>query len=96
MGGRGSSSGVKSASSKSTAKSKTSKGGGSISAVNTKFTGKQISAMSRKQLEAVATAVVIKQNVKRGLSESEAARRASLLMDGNSSAQLRKFIKKYG
>ena len=95
MGGRGSSSGAKSTSSKSSVKSKTSKGN-SISATNTKFTGKQISSMNRKQLETVAKAVFIKQNVKRGLSESEAAKRASLLMDGNSTAQLRKYIKRNG
>ena len=52
--------------------------------------------MSRSKLESVATAVFIKQNVKLGLSPAEAERRAKLLMDGNSAAQLKKYIKRHG
>ena len=52
--------------------------------------------MSRSQLEDVARAVYIKQNMARGLSASEALRRANALMDANTTAQLKKFIKKRG
>lgn len=99
MGGRGSSSGSAKGGGggSSTAKS----GGGSSTATkalptSTKYTTKEIGSMSRSKLESVATAVFIKQNVKRGLSPAEAERRAKLLMDGNSTAQLKKYIKKYG
>lgn len=76
-------------------------GGGSSAATkalstNTKYTTKEIDSMSRSKLESVATVVFIKQNVKRGLSPAEAERRAKLLLDGNSTAQLKKYIKRYG
>lgn len=63
---------------------------------NTKFTSSQINSMSRSQLETVATAIFVRQNTSRGLSTEEATRRAGLLMDGNTSAQLRKYIRKNG
>ena len=71
-------------------------GAGDIAEINTKFTQKQLDGMSRSQLEDVARAVYIKQNMARGLSASEALRRANALMDGNTTAQLKKFIKKRG
>ncbi len=94
MGGRGSASGV--------AKAGSVSGGGkstksnSLSAMNTKFSTKEISKMSRRQLEIAARAVFVKQNVAKGLSATEADRRASLLMSGNTDAQLRKYIKRNG
>ena len=87
MGGRGSASG---------------KGGGAANSksswqnMNTKFTSKQISSMSRSQLETVAKAIYIKVNMARGKSESEALYSATGLMPGNTDAQLRKYIKRYG
>lgn len=70
-------------------------GGGAIAkALDTNFTPKQIDSMSRSQLETVAMAVYVKKNAGAGLSTAEALRRARLLLDGNSTAQLRKYIKK--
>lgn len=63
---------------------------------DTKFTARQISAMSRSQLETAAKAVYIKVNTARGVSESEALYRANSLIGSNSDAQLRQYIKKYG
>lgn len=83
MGGRGSS-------------SKMSSSRASVTNVNTKFTSKELSSMGRSQLESVARAVFIKQNVARGLTTEEASRRARLLMGGNTDAQLRKYIKRHG
>lgn len=77
-------------------KSSSGKNTKSISGINTKFSTKEISSMSRKQLEEVARAVFIKQNMARGLSESEADYRARSLMSGNTTAQLRKYVKKNG
>lgn len=87
MGGRGSSSGAR-GSNKSNGKT--------FANLNTKFTTKQISSMSRSQLETAAKAVFVKMGMKQGLSASEALYRASSLMGGNSDAQLRKYIKKNG
>ena len=69
-------------------------GGAAAKAFNTNFTSKEIDAMSRSQLETVAMAVYAKKNAGAGLPTSEALRRAKLLLDGNSTAQLRKYIKK--
>jgi len=63
---------------------------------NTKFTSAEIDSMNRKQLETAAKAIYTKVNTARGLTESEALRRANSLMDGNTDAQLRKYIKKHG
>lgn len=88
MGGRGSSGG--------------GGGGGRSSAsqksfnTNTKFSKTEINAMSRSQLETVATAVFIKKGIASGLSASEAAYRAKSLMSGNTSAQLKRYISKNG
>lgn len=59
-----------------------------------KPTAKQIDAMGRGELERLATETFVKQNITKGLTEDEARRRARLLMDGNTDAQLRKYIKK--
>ena len=67
-----------------------------IKATNTKFSTTQINSMSRRQLENVATAVFAKQNMARGLSAEEAVYRARSLMSGNTTAQLRKYIKRNG
>lgn len=79
MGGRGSSSGLRS-------------GGGGL----TKVSASDLKKMSRKQLERAATSIFANRSVKSGLSRAEGTRRAKLLMSGNTDAQLRKYIKKYG
>lgn len=93
MGGRGGSSGI----------GKQAGGGGSsssaaakIASTNTKFSTAQINSMSRSQLETVAVAVFAKQNMARGLSAEEAVYRAKSLMSGNTTAQLKKYIKRNG
>lgn len=84
MGGRGSSSGL---------------GGGAGAAEKNfsipKFTGKQLAQMSRKQLRTIAIAISANDMMSNGLSKAEAVRRATLL-DGDTDAQLRKYISKYG
>lgn len=85
MGGRGASSGL---------------GGGSNAPDKKlsvpKVTGKQLARLSRKHLESLATAISANDMMGRGLSQSESVRRATSLIDGNSDAQLRKYISKYG
>ena len=85
MGGRGASSGL---------------GGGAGAAAKNfnvpKVTGKQLARLGRKQLESLATAISANDMMGRGLSQSESVRRATSLIDGNSDAQLRKYISKYG
>ena len=61
-----------------------------------KVTGAQLKAMGRKQLETMAVAIFANRSSKTGLSLSEGMSRAQSLLDGNSDAQLRKFISKYG
>ena len=55
----------------------------------------QISRLSRKSMEDVATALFANNAVKSGLTQTEGVRRARALMSGNSDAQLRKYIAKY-
>ena len=55
-----------------------------------------VDKMSRKQLVAKAHEIYIKNQGHFGLSEEEAERRFRLLIDGNTDAQLRKYIKKHG
>jgi len=85
MGGRGASSGF---------------GGGSSAAGKSfsspKVTSKQLAKLGRKQLETIATAISANDMMGRGLSQSESVRRATSLMSGNTDAQLRKYISKYG
>lgn len=59
-----------------------------------KLSTAELSKLKRPQLVKIAKAVFINSNVKMGLSPSEAARRFDLLQDGNTTAQLRKYIKK--
>ena len=93
MGGRGGSSGMNKGAGGG---SSSTNSAAAIKAANTKFSTAEINSMSRSQLETVAIAVFAKQNMARGLSAGEAIRRAKALMDGNTTAQLRKYIKKYG
>lgn len=61
-----------------------------------KVTPAQLKKMSRSQLETLASAIYANEAVKSGLSQAEGVRRASSIMDGNTDAQLRKYISKYG
>lgn len=61
-----------------------------------KVTGAQLKAMGRKQLETMVTAISANRSVKAGLSQAEGVRRANALLDGNTDAQLRKYISKHG
>lgn len=54
-----------------------------------------LAQLSRPQIVSLAKAVYINSNVRNGLSPTEAARRFRLLEDGSTTAQLRKYIKKY-
>lgn len=94
MGGRGSASGGKTGGSGGAGGSVGS--GSDLQNMNTKFTSKQISSMNRSQLETAAKAVYIKVNMARGLSAAESMYRAASLLGGNSDAQLRRYIKRYG
>lgn len=60
-----------------------------------KFTSKQIRLMNRSQLATIARAVYINKNTSSSISASTAARRFDLLLDGNTTAQLRKYILKH-
>lgn len=82
MGGRGSSSGL--TSQKNTID------------IPTKFTKAELKKMSRTQLEKIATAIYAKRAMSSGLTHEEAVRRARALMDGNTTAQLQKYVNKYG
>lgn len=59
-----------------------------------KVSSAQLKSMSRRQLITMATAIFANGAVKSGLSQAEGVRRATLLMDGNTDVQLRKYIKK--
>lgn len=63
-------------------------GGGGYTAV----TKAQAAKMSRGQLERLATRIYAKNAVSQGLSRAEGVRRATALMDGNTTAQLRKYV----
>lgn len=82
MGGRGSS----------------GKGGGGSggSSQNTfsvpKLTSKQINALSRSELETLATALYANEAMKQGLTRDEGVRRARSLLSGNTTAQLKKYV----
>lgn len=64
--------------------------------IKTDYTMKQLNNMSRSQLETIAREVARKNAKRQGLTEAEALRRFGLLLDGNTTAQLRKYINKYG
>ena len=59
-----------------------------------KLSSAALAQLKRPQLLKIAKAVYVNANVKLGLSPAEAARRFDLLQDGNTTAQLRKYIKK--
>lgn len=69
--------------------------GGRGGATSSKYTTKQLGGMTRAQLLPVARRIFVRQNMAAGLSRKEATRRFSLLEDGNTTPQLRKYIKKY-
>ena len=61
-----------------------------------KVSGEQLKKMSRSSLETLAAAIYANRAMSMGLSRSEGVKRAKALMDGNTTAQLRKYILKYG
>lgn len=88
MGGRGSSSGLSAGQTKAAAK-------------ETPFDVPKVSnnllkSIDRSSLETLATAIYANNAMKSGLSQAEGVRRARALMSGNTDAQLRRYIKKYG
>ena len=62
----------------------------------TKYTMAELRGMSRPELERVARAVAAEHAPAQGVSEAEALRRFDMLVDGNSDAQLRKYINQHG
>ena len=62
----------------------------------TSYTTQELSGMNRSQLEAIAYDVAVKRAGIQGITEDEALRRARALMNAQSVAQLRRYIKKYG
>ena len=97
MGGRGASGGGRSSSvgSGTAIKSRTS-GGKSASIKIPTFTKASISKMNRSGLETLATAIFANRATAQGLSIQEGIHRAKSLMSGNTTAQLRKYVLKYG
>ncbi len=60
-----------------------------------KRTATEISGMTRKQTISAAKQVYIRNNMQKGLSRNEAEYRFNALVDGNTTAQLKKYIKRY-
>lgn len=77
-------------------KQKSASGGGSSGNLPTvqKKTPAQIKNMTRKEAVAAAKDIFIRNNMKMGLSQAEATRRFNALIDGNTTAQLKKYIKR--
>lgn len=96
MGGRGSSSGIAAGRTKKSGGGSSNSAANKILSANTKFSTAQINSLNRSQLETAAIAIFAKQNTARGLSIEEAIRRAKSLMSGNTTAQLKKYIKRNG
>ena len=97
MGGRGASGGGRSGSvGSSTAVKKQASGGKSASIKIPAFTKASISKMNRSGLETLATAIFANRATSQGLSIQEGIHRAKSLMSGNTTAQLRKYVLKYG
>lgn len=96
MGGRGSSSGIAAGRAKKGGGGSSDSAANKILSANTKFSTAQINSLNRSQLETAAIAIFAKQNTARGLSIEEAVRRAKSLMSGNTTAQLKKYIKRNG
>lgn len=97
MGGRGASGGGRSSSvgSGTAVKSRTSGGKSAFIKIPT-FTKASISKMNRPGLETLATAIFANRATSQGLSIQEGIHRAKSLMSGNTTAQLRKYVLKYG
>lgn len=66
--------------------------GGRGGAAASKYTAKQLGGMSRAQLVNAARKVYVSRGGGMGLSRTEAGKRFDALQDGNSMAQLRKYI----
>ena len=62
----------------------------------TKYTMKELNGMSRAKLIRLAMATMVKNAAREGLTRAEALQRAELLMDGNTTPQLRKYINQRG
>lgn len=58
------------------------------------MTAGQIDDMGRGELEAASLGVYVRENVARGMTEQQAVERFYLLVDGNSDAELRKYLKR--
>lgn len=61
-----------------------------------KMSKAKVSKMSRSELESWATAIYANNAMKSGLSKADGVYRAKSLMSGNTTAQLRKYVTKYG
>lgn len=97
MGGRGASGGGRSSSvGRGTAVKSRTSGGKSASIKIPTFTKASISKMNRSGLETLATAIFANRATSQGLSIQEGIHRAKSLMSGNTTAQLRKYVLKYG
>lgn len=64
-----------------------------VSKTTNRFTKDSIKQLSRKELEHYATDIYARKQV--GISYDEGVRRAKALMDGNTDAQLKKYVLKY-
>ena len=64
--------------------------------IKTNYTAKELEEKGRKELEKIAREVAKKNAGSHNLTEQEALRRFDLLVSSNTTAQLRKYIKKYG
>lgn len=62
----------------------------------TKYTMAELRGMGRPELERTARAVAAEHAADMGIAEAEALRRFDMLVDGNSDAQLRKYINQHG
>lgn len=101
FGGRGASSGAKSAGGgikggSASSGTRSSAGGRSSSGLPKvkKHTATQIKSMTRKQAVSAAKSIFIRTNMRAGLSKAEATYRFDSLVGGNTTAQLKKYIKK--
>lgn len=98
MGGRGASGGGRSGRAPGTGAAGGSRknAGKSTSIDIPTFSKASINKMSRSNLETLATAIFANKSMAQGLTAQEGTRRAKSLMDGNTTAQLRKYVLKYG
>ena len=97
MGGRGANGGVRSGSAGNKTSFKSYKGSGTSDYFEIpKLSKADVATMNRSQLETFATAIFANDAVAQGLSIQEGVHRAKSLMSGNTTAQLRKYVLKYG